>query len=39
MQFKILNAAENFALLRSIIGSAKKSNQNVAGALSVIAAY
>ncbi len=38
-QFKILNAAENFAILRSIIDTAIKNNQNVVGALSVIAAY
>jgi len=38
-QFKILNAAENFAILRSIIDTAIKNNQNVLGALSVIAAY
>jgi len=38
-QFKILNAAENFAILRSIIDTAIKNKQNVVGALSVIAAY
>ena len=38
-QFKILNAAENFAILRSIVDSAIKNNQNVVGALSVIADY
>jgi len=38
-QFKILNAAENFAILRSIIDTAIKNNQNVLDALSVIAAY
>jgi len=38
-QFKILNAAENFAILRSIIDTAIKNNQNVVGALNVIAAY
>ena len=38
-QFKILNAAENFAILRSIIDTTIKNNQNVLGALSVIAAY
>ena len=38
-QFKILNAAENFAILRSIIDTAIKNNQNVVRALSVIAAY
>jgi len=38
-QFKILNAAENFAILRSIVDTAIKNNQNVVGALSVIAAY
>ena len=38
-QFKILSAAENFAILRSIIDTAIKNNQNVVGALSVIAAY
>ena len=38
-QFKILNAAENFAILRSIIDTAIKNNQNVVEALSVIAAY
>jgi len=38
-QFKILNAAESFAILRSIIDTAIKNNQNVVGALSVISAY
>jgi transposase len=38
-QFKILNAAENFAILRSIIDTAIKNNQNVVEALSVVAAY
>lgn len=38
-QFKILRAAENFAILRSIIDTAIKNNQNVVGALSVIADY
>lgn len=38
-QFKIPDAAENFAVLRSIIDTAIKNNQNVVGALSVIAAY
>lgn len=38
-QFKILSAAENFAILRSIIDTAIKNKQNVVGALSVIAAY
>jgi transposase len=38
-QFKILSAAENFAILRSIIDNAIKNNQNVVEALSVIAAY
>ncbi|HPJ76564.1 MAG TPA: transposase, partial [Clostridia bacterium] len=38
-QFKILSAAENFAILRSIIDTAMKNNQNVVGALSVVAAY
>ena len=38
-QFKILNAAENFAILRSIIDTAIKNNQNVVGALNVIANY
>jgi len=38
-QFKILSAAENFAILRSIIDTAIKNNQNVVGALSVVAAY
>jgi transposase len=38
-QFKILNAAENFAILRSIIDTTIKNKQNVVGALSAIAAY
>ena len=38
-QFKILSAAENFAILRSIIDTVIKNNQNVVGALSVIADY
>jgi transposase len=38
-QFKILSAAENFAILRSIIDTAIKNNQNVLQALSVIADY
>ncbi|MDT8309741.1 MAG: IS66 family transposase [Bacteroidales bacterium] len=38
-QFKILSAAENFAILRSIIDTAIKNNQNVLHALSVIADY
>ena len=38
-QFKILIAAENFAILRSIIDTAIKNNQNVVEALNVIAAY
>ena len=38
-QFRILNAAENFAILRSIIDTAIKNNQNVLQALSVIADY
>ena len=38
-QFKILNAAENFAILRSIIDTAIKNNQNVVGALNVVATY
>jgi transposase len=38
-QFKIFGAAENFAILRSIIDTAIKNNQNVVEALSVIAAY
>jgi hypothetical protein len=36
---KILSAAENFAILRSIIDTAIKNKQNVVGALSVVAAY
>ena len=38
-QFKILSAAENFAILRSIIDTAIKNNQNVLQALNVIAGY
>jgi transposase len=38
-QFKIFNAAENFAILRSIIDTALKNNQNVLQALNVIADY
>ena len=38
-QFKILSAAENFAVLRSIIDTAIKNNQNVLQALNVIADY
>ena len=38
-QFKKLSAAENFAILRSIIDTAIKQNQNVVEALSVVAAY
>jgi len=38
-QFKILSAAENFAILRSIIDTAIKNNQNVLKALNVIADY
>jgi len=38
-QFKILNAAENFAILRSIIDTTIKNNQNVVGTLSAIADY
>jgi transposase len=38
-QFKIFSAAENFAILRSIIDTAMKNNQNVVEALSVVAAY
>jgi transposase len=38
-QFKVLNAAENFAILRSIIDTTIKNKQNVVGALSAIAAY
>ena len=38
-QFKILSAAENFAILRSIIDTAIKNNQNVLNTLSVIAEY
>jgi transposase len=38
-QFKIFNAAENFALLRSIIDTAIKNEQNVLQTLNVIADY
>ena len=38
-QFKILSAAENFAILRSIIDTAIKNNQNVLQTLNVIADY
>ena len=38
-QFKIFNAAENFAILRSIIDTTIKNGQNVLQALSVIADY
>jgi transposase len=38
-QFKILNAAESFSILRSIIDTAIKNNQNVLQALIVIADY
>ena len=38
-QFKIFSAAENFAILRSIIDTAIKNNQNVLQALNVIADY
>jgi len=38
-QFKIPSAAENFAILRSIIDTAIKNNQNVLQALNVIADY
>jgi hypothetical protein len=38
-QFKIFNAAENFAILRSIIDTAIKNNRNVVEALNVIADY
>jgi transposase len=38
-QYKILSAAENFAILRSIIDTAIKNNQNVLHALSVFADY
>ncbi len=34
-----MSAAENFAILRSIIDTTINNNQNVVGALSVIAAY
>jgi hypothetical protein len=38
-QFKILSAAENFAILRSIIDTAIQNNHNMLNALSVIADY
>ncbi|MBW6481353.1 MAG: IS66 family transposase [Bacteroidales bacterium] len=38
-QFKILSAAENFAILRSIIDTAIKNNRNVVETLNVIADY
>lgn len=38
-QFKIFSAAENFAILRSIIDTAIKNNQNVLQTLNVIADY
>jgi len=38
-QFKILSAAENFAILRSIIDTAIKNNRNVVEALNVNANY
>ncbi len=38
-QFKIPGAAENFAILRSIIDTTIKNNQSVVGALSAIAGY
>jgi transposase len=38
-QFKLLSAAENFAILRSIIDTAIKNNQNVLQALNVIPDY
>ena len=38
-QFKVFGAAENFAILRSIIDTAIKNNQNVLQALNVIADY
>ncbi len=38
-QFKIFSAAENFAILRSIIDTAIKNNQNVLQALTVITDY
>jgi len=38
-QFKILSAAENFAILRSIIDTTIKNNQNVVEALNIIAAH
>ena len=38
-QFKIFSAAENFAILRSIIDTAIKNNRNVVQALNVIANY
>ena len=36
-QFKTLSSAENFAILRSIIGTSIKNGQNVLAALNVIA--
>jgi transposase len=36
-QFKVFNAAENFAILRSIIDTAIKNGQKVLPALNVIA--
>jgi transposase len=38
-QFKILSTTENFAILRSIIDTAMKNNQNVLQGLNVIAEY
>jgi hypothetical protein len=38
-QFKIFSAAENFAILRSIVDTAIKNNQNVLKALNVIDDY
>jgi len=38
-QLKFFNAAENFAILRSIIDTAIKNNQNVLDTLGVIATY
>jgi transposase len=38
-QFKIFEAAENFAILRSIIDTAIKNGQNVFLALNTIADY
>jgi hypothetical protein len=35
----LINSNENFAILKSIIDTAIKNNQNVVGALSVIAVY